>query len=193
MRVQAKRRYGNAAPWHVGGLQEVGGSVWFWHTDKKPPYARFRDVDKDSVPIVLQPPSDDRGLPPDGTLQGFSFAQGVARFNAWIEKRQRLRTFDMRSVTMVSVADGSLPSDHAVYGIASSANGLRVERRAHPASRASELIAIDAASGQVRQRIRTVAQHPLAFSADGRLLVTHADGELRVYRVQQAQQAQQAP
>ena len=117
----------------------------------------------------------------------------MARFNAWIEKRQRLRTFDMRSGTMLSVADGPLPSDHAAYGVASSANGLRVERRAHPASRAGELLAIDAASGQVRQRIRTVAQYPLAFSADGRLLVTHADGELRVYRVQQVQQAQKAP
>lgn len=112
----------------------------------------------------------------------------MARFNAWIEKRQRLRTFDMHSGTMVSVADGPLPSDHAAYSIASSANGLRVERRAHPASRAGELIVIDAASGHVRQRVRTVAQYPLAFSADGRLLVTHADGELRVYRVQRAPQ-----
>jgi len=189
LRVQAQRHYGDAAPWHVVGLQEVGGSVWSWHTDQKPPYARLRDLGRDSTPTVLQPPSDDPGLAPDGTLQGFAFdqAQGVARFNAWTEGRQRLRTFDMRTGTMLSLADGPLPSAHAAYSVTSGANGLRVERRAHPASRAGELLAIDAASGQVRQRVRTVAQYPLAFSADGRLLVTHADGELRVYRVQRVE------
>lgn len=188
LKVLAQRRYGDAAPWHVRGLKQVGGSVWSWHTDQQPPYVRFRDLARDDVPIVLQPPPDGPGLPPDGTLQGFAFdqAEGVARFNAWKEERQRLRTFDMRTGRMVSLVDGPLPPGHAGYSIESIASGLRVERRAHPASRAGELLAVDAASGRVRQRIRTVVQYPLAFSPDGRLLVTQAQDELRVYRVQQA-------
>jgi hypothetical protein len=188
LQVQAERRYGDLAPWRLRGLKEVGESVWSWHTDHRPPYAHFRDLGRDRVPVALQSPPEEPFPRPKWTLQEFSFdeSRGVARFNAWSEHRQGQLAYDMRTGAMVSQTEDPLPPDGAAYSLASTANSLRIERRAHPASRAGELIAVDAASGLVRQRIRTAAQYPLSFSADGRLLVTHADGELRVYRIQRA-------
>lgn len=73
LQLQAERRYGDAAPWYVRGLKEVGGSIWTWHTDQRPPYVRLRDLDRDSAPIVLQLPPADPSPQPEWTMQDFLF------------------------------------------------------------------------------------------------------------------------
>lgn len=85
---------------------------------------------------------------------------------------------------MVSQTDDQLIPREATHGFLSTVGGLRIESHGSHESHAGELVVIDAASGRVRQRVRTVAQHPLSASADGRLLVTQVGGELRVYRIQ---------
>jgi hypothetical protein len=186
--LQAERRYGEAAPWHLRGLKQVGGSIWAWHTDLRAPYARFRDLGKDRVPAVLQPPPGDRAPQPEWTLQDVVFdeVKATLRFHAWAERRQRLVVHDMRTGAVVSRTEGALPATGAPYVIALAAGGLRIESHAQPTSRAGELVVVDAMSGRVRQRIRTHAQHPLSASADGRVVVTQAGSELRVYRIQPA-------
>ncbi|MES2940538.1 MAG: hypothetical protein V4864_22860 [Pseudomonadota bacterium] len=186
LQVQVERRYGDAAPWHLRGLKRVGASIWAWHTDQQPPYARFRDLSADRVPLVLQPPPVDRAAQPGWTLQEVSFdeVKSVARFHAWTERRRRLLAHDMRTGVLLSQTEDALPEDGAPQITALGAGGLRIESHVRRASGAGELLVLDASSGAARQRIRTVAQHLLSVSADGRLLVTQAGSELRVYRIQ---------
>jgi hypothetical protein len=187
LQVQTERRYGDAAPWNLRGLKEVDGSVWAWFLDhQQPPYARFHDLTAGRVPVVLRASAEDLSSQAEWTLQEASFdaSRVTFRVHAWAQGRRRWVTHDLRTGAMVSRQEDRLPAPDGSFVAALATGGLRIESHMREASQAGELVVRDAADGRVRQRIRTVAQHPLAASADGRLLVTQSGGELRVYRVQ---------
>jgi len=65
-------------------------------------------------------------------------------------------------------------------------NGLRIKTTWRESGKNGEITVIDLESSKQRQQIASVAQRPLAVSADGKWLVMYAFNQetLRVYRIQ---------
>jgi hypothetical protein len=185
--VAGERRYGDLAPLALRGMALVRGSIWSWHHGHgRDAQLRVRDVSADREAVRLAPnPATGHGNAM--TLQDTRLADATVSFRYAVGPERGMQTFvhDSRSGALLRVVAEQVPRRGSPYDSAlETPQGLRIESRWQPQSKAGELTLIDAEAG-VRQRVQSVAQRLLSVSDDGRWLATQsvAGGQLRIYRI----------